>query len=431
MSSIRQTTQFIIQELVLELSDGKRMDIQNIVDETNLFDNLFTPCVSGNILVSDAVGLSEKLKLQGSEKIKIKIQKAQDEQALTFEKLFVVYKLSNRKNLNLSSQSYILHFVSEEFILSEQKKISQNYLGDYSSIVKKILTDYLKVPDASPVAGQGGIGIFYPSAGSQDIVIPNLSPFDAINFVSKRAIAVGYNKPDFVFYETIAGYNFVPLKFLMEEQQAAFDINFKPKNLNGDNTEQEFYGARDLKILSQFSVLDNIRSGSYAGKFIGFDTLTKTFKITKVKTVYEDAPEGYAPNLADAYNKEKKKYEDMTDSRIVSYPFSLPRSTVGFIKDNDPSAINFMDNTEEYIFQRKAIFSNLMQRRLQLAMPGNFGLFSGRMVNLSVPKYAIADKNNTVDRNLSGNYLITGVRHVIRFDKHETFIEISTDRIET
>jgi hypothetical protein len=27
--------------------------------------------------------------------------------------------------------------------------------------------------------------------------------------------------------------------------------------------------------------------------------------------------------------------------------------------------------------------------------------------------------------------LITGVRHVIRFDKHETFIEISTDKIET
>jgi hypothetical protein len=194
--------------------------------------------------------------------------------------------------------------------------------------------------------------------------------------------------------------------------------------------EQEFLGARDLKVLSQFSVLDNIRDGSYAGKFIGFDTLTRTFKVTTVKTVYEDESAGSTNNLADAYNKENKKYEDMAESRIVSYPFALPRSTVAYIKENNPANINFADNSEEYVFQRKSIFSNLTQRRLQLTMPGNFGLFSGRMVYLSIPKYSISDKSNSTDRNLSGNYLITAVRHVIRFDKHETLIEVSTDKIE-
>ena len=58
MIQIRQSTQFIVQELVLELSNGERIDIRSAADEINLFDNLFTPCVSGNILISDAVGLS-------------------------------------------------------------------------------------------------------------------------------------------------------------------------------------------------------------------------------------------------------------------------------------------------------------------------------------------------------------------------------------
>jgi hypothetical protein len=430
MIQIRQSTQFIVQELVLELSNGERIDIRSAADEINLFDNLFTPCVSGNILISDAVGLSEKIKLQGSEKVKITIDKAENTNDLSYEKEFVVYKLTNRKNLNLSSQSYVIHFVSEEFILSEQKKISQNFVGDYTTIVRNILTNYLKVPQSSPARGKGGIGIFYPSSGPQDIIIPNLSPFDAITFISKRAISLTYNKPDFVFYESGTGYNFASLDYLMS-LNPVFDINFKPKNLSGDVAEQELYGARDLKVLSQFSVLDGIRDGSYAGKFIGFDTLTKTFKVTTVKTVYEDEKPGTKNNLADAYNKENKKYESMDESRIVTYPFALPRSLVSYIKQNDSSVSNFIDNSEQYVFQRKSIFSNLMQRRLQVAMPGNFGLFSGRMVNLFVPKYAIADTNDSIDRNLSGKYLITGVRHVIRFDKHETFIEISTDKIET
>lgn len=429
MSYIRQTTQYTILELFLEFSNGETIDIKNAAEEINLFDNLFTPCVSGNILLSDAVGLADKLQLQGSEKLKVKIEKSDNSQAITFEKQFVLYKLTNRKNLNLTSQVYVIHFVSEEFILSEQKKVSQNFVGSYSTILKSILTNYLKVPDSSPNQGKGGIGIIYPSAGPQDIIIPNLTPFDAINFISKRAVALNYNTPDFVFYETIAGYNFAPIKYLMS-LDAVFDINFKPKNLAGDNTESEFYGARDLKILSQFSVLDNIRDGSYAGKFIGFDTLTRTFKVTTVKTVYEDETAGSTNNLADAYNKENKKYEDMTESRIVSYPFALPRSTVAYIKENNPANINFADNSEEYVFQRKSIFSNLTQRRLQLTMPGNFGLFSGRMVNLSIPKYSISDKSNSTDRNLSGKYLITAVRHVIKFDKHETLIEVSTDKIE-
>lgn len=434
IKGISQTTQFNIAELALILANGAVLDIRATVEEINLFDNLFTPCVSGSVLVSDAVALSDQIKLQGGERIKIKIEKDVGVDTFNFEKEFVVYKIANRKNVNLSSQMYVIHFVSKEFILSEQKKISQNFTGSYSAIVGNILTNYLKVPNASPDPSNGlsGFGNIYETSGQQDIIIPNLTPFDAINFIAKRAIPVDTNTPDYVFYETAQqGYNFMPVTYLLgENNQSRCVINFKPKNLSGDNVEQEFYGARDLKILSQFSLIDTIRDGSYSGKFIGFDTLTKTVKISTIKTVYENVPEGYSPNLADAYNSEKKKYEDMNESRIVSYPFALPRTTVAHIKNNDPSAINFKDNTEEYVFQRKALFSNLMQRRLQLAMPGNFGLFSGIKVTLIVPRYSISDKNQAYDRNLSGEYLVTGVRHVIHFDKHETFIEVSTDKIE-
>jgi hypothetical protein len=435
--TVTQSTQFTIEELILILPSNQKYDLTGVFTEINLFDNLFTPCVSANILLTDANNLSNKLKLKGQEKIKITISKAND-RMLRFEKEFVIYSLTNKKSINLTSSSYVLNLVSEEFVFSEQQKLSQNFTGLYSEAVTRILNNYLRVPNSSPSNGRSGVGVIYPTTTVQDFILPTITPFESLNWISKRALwknpkGAEYS-PDFLFYETAQqGYNFVPLLFLMD-LDPAFQINVKPKNID-ENVAEEFLGARDMKVLSQFSLLDSVRDGVYAGKFIGFDTVTRTQKITTVKNVYESTVTNkrqYSPNLAlNAKSKDRKDFTQMTDSRIVSYPFALPRTTVEYIKENDPEATSLIDNAELYVFQRKAIFSNLLQRRLQLAMPGNFGLFSGRMINLNVPKFSYNDgSKETLDKTLSGKYIITGTRHVIRYDKHETFIEVCTDRIE-
>lgn len=437
--NITQSVQFRIEKLFL-LIDEEIYNLEGLFTEINLFDNLFMPCVSGNILLLDALSLSDQLKFKGNEKIRITISKDGGND-LQYDKEFVIYSLTDKKNYNVSSVGYILNFVSEEFILSLQKKVSQNYSGEiYSNIVYKILTDYLNVPESSPNEGKSGVGIFYPSDGIQDLIFPILPPFDAINLVSQKTVWKNPNGsdyiPDFLFFETVQlGYNFVPLQFLLEKD-SVFTINFKPKNLGDapNNVLDEFLGARELKILSQFSVLETVKDGVYAGKFVGFDTLTKTTKITTIKNVYDStvSDKGSSiPNMAfEIKNSDRKTYNSMDESRIVSYPFALPRTTVEYIKEYGPETSSYVDNAEQYIFQRKAIFTNLMQRRLQLVMPGNFGLFSSRMINLVVPKFSTVIDDDFLDKSLSGKYIITGTRHIIKPDRHETVIEVSTDRIE-
>lgn len=430
MTTFTQSTQFSIRELNLTIPETQtKYDLSSIFQELNLFDNLFMPCVSGNIQILDAANLLEKLKFDGNEKLKIKIDKGVDStDFFDFEREFVFYKISNIKNVNLTAKTYTLHFCTEEFILSEQKKISQSYSGNYSDIVRTILNDYLKVPFATPNQGKSGMGILYPTMGAKDFIIPNLTPFDAINWITKRSVSETYQSPSFVFYEVAKmGFNFAPIDYLLDlEPRVA--INFKPKNL-GDSESSEFLGARSMKILSGFSLVDSIRDGAYAGKFIGFDTLTKTIKISNVKTVYEKGVVG--TSLTTSFTKENIPYDKMYDSRIVTYPYSTSRMDASYIKDNDPSRINFMDNTEDYIFQRKSIFTNLMQKRIEILMPGNFGLYSGMTVNLTVPKYSAKENDRNYDASLTGKYIVLGSRHIIRFDKHETLIEVATDNLQT
>lgn len=426
--TVTQTTQFSFKELHLIIPGvSTRFDLTSVFQELNLFDNIFVPCVSGNIQITDAYNLIEKFKFDGNEKIKVQIDKGSGiSNAFHYEKEFVIYKMTNVKNVNLTAKSYTLHFCSEEFILSEQKKISQSYTGTYSNIVTKILEDYLKVPFSSPNRGKAGIGVVYPTEGPKDFIIPSLTPFESINWITKKSVAREYQTPSYVFYEVAQmGYNFVPIDYLLDSPPR-FYINFKPKNI-GASDASDFLGARDLKILSGFSLVDNIRDGAYSGKFIGFDTLTKTVKVSSVKTIYEKGVTG--TSLTTSYTKENQSFDKMTDSRIVSYPFATSRRDAAYIRDNDPSRVNFMDNSEDYLFQRKSTFTNLLQKRIQLLMAGNFGLYSGGVVDLTVPKYAVKEGNRTYDTTLTGKYLITSTRHIIKYDKHETLIEVATDNL--
>jgi len=237
-----QSTKFVIKQLYVIAPDNSRYDLSSVYQELNLFDNLFMPCVSGNIQVTDAVDFGGKLQLfKGNRKLKIVIDKSNEYvPGLRYEKEFIIYKHTNLKNLNMSSKTYTLHFVSEEFLLSMQKKISQNYVGRYSDIAATILIDELKVPESAPKNGLGGLGTIYPSNGPQNIIIPALTPFDAINWVSKRTVSTYSNDggdPDYVFFETAQeGYSFAPLKYFMDRPKSFF-INFYSKKLK-DNLSQ-------------------------------------------------------------------------------------------------------------------------------------------------------------------------------------------------
>jgi hypothetical protein len=55
-------------------------------------------------------------------------------------------------------------------------------------------------------------------------------------------------------------------------------------------------------------------------------------------------------------------------------------------------------------------------------------LTSGFNVYLKYPKRSITDNpSEALDKTLEGKYLIVAARHIIRFDRHETLIEIASD----
>ena len=137
---IKKSTQFKINELAIATKAGK-VDISAVYEELNIFDSLFMPVMSGNILIKDSVGLSGKLLFDGSESLLIDIAKDENSDINRFKKAFRIYKQTDRQNDGQGSETYILSFVSDELLYSDQQRVNQAYELTYSKIVERIMVD--------------------------------------------------------------------------------------------------------------------------------------------------------------------------------------------------------------------------------------------------------------------------------------------------
>lgn len=418
--SISQSTDFEIQTITLTTDYGV-YDISGMFREINIFDSILQPCMSGNIILEDSVGLANKLSFQGAEFISINISKTED--FLALNKAFHVYKMSNRRISGNSSETYVLHFVSDEFTFSEQKRVEQYYEDSYSEVVKSIFKDHLLVDETNFVV-EDTYGIKRP-------IPTKLKPLDAISWCAKRALDSNY-LPNFLFFENVDGYNFVSLSTLMSNAPMV-TIRNSVKNIGGDQTSDEFLSARNLEVVSQFDYIRNTRSGLYAGTFIGFDTMTRQFTFNKIDLdkIYGSSTKANPNrNKSNYVNREAVINTQMFDSKISVFPTGSFRSRNPWLMYKDPQMALSEEEPEKWLYQRKAILQNLTSKRVKVVLAGNFGLTSGYNINMLIPirgQKTDDDSDENMDLTLMGKHLIIATRHIIRYDKHETIIEVATD----
>lgn len=422
--SITKSTQFYVKEIVIQ-SKGGPVPIKDLVEEINFYDNLFLPVSSGEILITDAAKLLERIS-PINDPIQFYISKTPNDEVGTFKKVFRIYEITNRKNLNNNSESYIMHFVADEFIFSQQKKISKGYEGKYSKLIENILIDKkdglgLNITNINKIEETNGI---------RKITVPNLSPLNAIEWCAKRALNPK-NVPDFVFYSNMAGYNFVSLSTLLK-QEPILDINFSPKNLSKNSGLSEMSQARGFEVVSQADTVSRIQNGVDTGVFIGFDPLTRSIGQTQIdgSQVYNAMDHANRNQIqSEIVNSDNTTNKTNLNANQVLSTHTREQKNSKYISNKDPTSISKNETLELFLQQRKAIISRLMEKRIRIVMPGNFQLSSGYIVNIVTPGFGASSKQEdpNFDKSLGGKYLIVGTRHILSGSRHVTVIEVATD----
>jgi len=435
----------MLEKCELEGITGDLFNILDVVSEINIYEDLFSNGVTGDVFIVDSNNLVNLVPLIGQELIRIKFKTPVIDPNPIRELTFQIYKISARTLKNDRTQGYILHFCSPSVIKNALTKVHRT-LGvgnetNIASMIPKLVQDDLKA-DLGSVSG---------TLGSYEFIIPYWSPFKTINWLAQRAITDNANDQNFVFYETINDtsdsslngmiHNFRAIGQLFhEDANSDMQYKFGPINRKLEDTGKELYPdiksmyftINDYEIPEAMDNLTAIRNGMYASRLISYDVITKKISDTTFDYL---------------------KYFDSDDSRnmkgkdgVEEYPVTVQRQNpAGLVYTDHPDSnirrhdthdqqhTNFPNSPapDEWLLQRQSSLQQLMMNRFKCVVPGNSVLRVGNMLPIYLPSPELQDKQGYEDFLVSGNYIIVSLRHKIQKNSYWTHLEMAKDSFHT
>jgi hypothetical protein len=410
------------------------LDLKPSMVELSYFEDLYNNSVSGQVMISDAQGYIEKLGMHGNEYIRLAFGK-DDNPNIRIDKLFRVYKISPRqKSTGFDSETYAIYFCSDEFVLSEQYRVSKSYVDkQISYIVNDILTVYIKAPEH-----KYNLRNIELTKGIYSIIVPNFKPFEAINWLARYALPGEYGNvgADMLFFENAEGYNFSSLQSLFKKRPYQ-TYHYRPKNIKtedyGDPGSSEMFNVLGYELIDSFNIIEGISSGMFANRLLTIDTLLRRYEITdfnymdyhnKAKTLNSN------PIVNNLQNRFGQTVYDTPEGCYKLTTTNKNQSKVDYIKKRPESVTK--DAFVETIFsQRKSQLALTNYTRMKLYVAGDPNLTVGMTINFNMLSQDPASEKDpkVVDKYYSGKYLITAVRHIIQTGAYNTVVEVVKDSL--
>jgi hypothetical protein len=427
-NGILQAIDFRLDEALIIGASGRSVDIRPIIEELNVFEDLFSPCITGNLIVTDSNDLINKVPLTGFEYLSLSFSKPS--QKISYSKIFRVYKITDRKQNSDQNEFYTIHFCSEEFILNESLRVSKTYLGkSIHQIVQDIATTYLKIDSTKFPKSQST-----ETTGIHDIVIPNWQPFYAINWLSRMALSSTYTGASYVFFENRDGFYFTPIEELCKKAPIQQLLNSKIRlGFETDKQTSDIQSAQETvteyEFHSTFDMMRTISSGMYAGTLITVDPMRQ--RITNIPVTSESVfPKTSHLNTNNLVSQALTRRDLPVDKEFQSFYRVYPTTQGHEQLAYNPSTNLHANRVEQWLLQRNMYLSGLHTNRLNVSIPGNVQLTVGETVDVRFPAIIAQSGVREFDKLYSGKYLITALRHSINKFNHFCYLEISKDSSE-
>lgn len=390
-----------IKSLVLINSNGGIIDIRKIFVEMQIFQDIYSSVMNGNILITDGGDLFSNFCFVGDEHLKIVIDKPGMNRPI--EKTFRVYKASDRKIANDSGQMYILHFCSEELIFSEQNLISKAYKS--AKIIDIIYDIMINECGFDP----SRIYKLEDTLGEYNIVIPNYRPFEAIQWATNRAY--NENKYCYFFFENTGGYNLISLQSLFK-RPVYKKMRYELKNVDRDPAKNKD-SIDYFEILNDFDMIRSVSNGSFASRMLGVDIYNQKY------TTYE-----YDLKQAEANKALLNKYTPIESTSVFNSKNSFFRTYID-VKDTATEKDN---GIEKWMIPRAMHMAMMNHFRIKVVVPGDVNLKAGDVVEYEFPMFMSAQKSGKeLDKYRSGKYLVASINHKFRENSFESIVELVSD----
>ena len=466
-------------EIILYSYGGSQLEISGMTAVVNVYQDLDSAFLSGNLMFIDSVGAVNKLPIIGNEFLEFKFRtpidaKGDEEMNATNHRFQVYEKRSVRSTQN--TQAVALFFTSIESIRNERLRVSKSLSGSYGEMVDKIFkTDKTLLNSKKDV-------FIDPTKGVYKYTFPNCRPAEAVRHMTYMSEPINFKTPDYMFYENNRGFHFRCLESLYRESGdtsrnrpfvafidllSAFNPNFGTPDVESESPITKPYS---FSFNDSYNTLKNTRRGMFGSVTYAHDLIDKKFIKSKLtytnyyeQALHIDAPTGagavyqgimppgpaefdddytvddksygstnkhqinrlHASKLTKASSADNRKYMDDYFARV----FVVPATKANHVFNSEGTELDPRMTAKQNLSEATRDYFSM-----DIDVPGNFTYNIGDLVWCEVPSYNAADmttdnkvmREDVIDPFLTGRYLIKSLHHQIDMidQKHTTAMTV-------
>jgi hypothetical protein len=413
----------VITDVFIVKFDGKeKLHIMPQFLELVLYQSIFEPVIKAEMLINDNIGLFVNYPFTGEEIVNVKYQQNSDIVAGSdnFTELkFIIKGVRNVAHADRArSLMYIVDLTSVEFLQNTRKNVSHAFDKRVEDMAQIVYEEYIK-NDTKEKFGNTKPFNIEKSTKVRKLIVPNLRPFQAIQWLAKHAVAENTDTNFlYLFYEDNEAFNFVTIqKLIKDARENSKEIENKKykyvsdieqgMKISKDNPDDILYQITNIANNKRFSSIEKIAGGYYQNELFEISLLQKSF----TSTVTELNPTRGNNHLADnplnteSYiNYVKNKKENSEYANRIRYIVN-----------------NYEDLSDEHKSQPqyRAKYGNatrytyaLNQIDYTITVPANMKLKAGQVIWCDLPEMHGFNIVET-DQYVSGFFLITEVKQVL------------------
>jgi len=410
-SKMGYPAQYNITKLTI---DGN--DIIGLFQNLSLYEDIYRPAVTGNIIISDTdgAGFIEKYNIEFIEPIEMVIENARGE-SLEFKGV-----LNGMRNEYMQGayKFYTIDFTSEAVRKNEQTFVVDSYKNTSpEEIVKKMVEKLGGNLDTNAK----GSKMQYNGSRKR--------PVDIIKYVLTHGVSEGKNKPEatlnqdsktekakgttgFLCWETVDGFKFETIDDILAGKVGANHNNYKTILANRNiPMEESMKGIVETLFTQIGDFQTKLRSGAFGSRNISFDMDTGEYK----EYTY--------------YNREnmtKKQKEALPEGKVTRF-FNKLLDNQKFTNSCEKAQPNTGDQSRKYLNQNSGGQNTFSDQTGQMTLYPQFKFRAGDSIDVQISKVKDAESEGGYDEKHSGKYVIQAVGHHILQDG-KAYTKIKTIR---
>jgi hypothetical protein len=391
---------------------GDPFDLKAVVREFSIYESLTSPFLTGDLLIGDALSLVNIVPIVGQETVHIKFKTPHDSVLKDIDVTFRVMSVENGHRIKPRMMGYIIHLASAEYLTNLQTRVQQSYRQKTTSeMVQDIHKTYLqsqKTLTASETEGQ------------RTIVIPNMKPTKAIDFLIRESKSATYKASNFLYFENCDGFQFVTVDELITKRHPVIDKYWstlknweRPDSSPRDDAGTGAGGGArqstkpyDMLKFDHFEFI-HLFNADRVGVKGGWENTS--YYLDPIYSEFTQQAYDYITNFGDIKHTGKGGKFISQDNNYVNAKTSMQNL---FMTNKSGSGVD-KDQKPDYYHIMAGSFGLLDNVLVEVTIPGDTERRAGDRVNLQFPEWgATTDIEGKINRYTSGEYLVLGIRHI-------------------